>query len=161
MNGVGLAKFSFYGLLAIFIVDIIATIILMGYYNSLRDFSSTKTFEFFNNDFEILKENSTDNFKRLISYENEIKELKDELEKVGQINECIQEKYDYRLVSFGPNLKYNKLNLDLLGEYSIRCYGENKSFDLLVFTEYENGRWLVDSYKINSNLGNDLIQKEK
>jgi hypothetical protein len=161
LRGVMLAKISFYILLVIFIIGIIASFVLAGYTKSLDDFSTSQTQSFFQDDFAALKEVSTDNFKRLISYESEISDLKEELEMVGDIKECVHGKYDYSLVGFGPNFRYDKLDIGLLGSYSLRCYGEKKSFDIVVFAENQDGGWLVDSYKINTNLGKDLIKVQE
>ncbi|MDO9399810.1 MAG: hypothetical protein Q7T79_03975 [bacterium] len=164
LEGLKLASFSLYAFSIITAISLIGSLILIGYSNKLNKFAAEITPTFFENDFAALKDNSTERLKRLVSYEKEMENIKKELIDIGKVTECVKEKGNYNFVYFGPNYEgesdYEAFsNIGLTGAYSRRCYGEKKSFDIVSQVEYKNGKWLIDTFNLKSDINKEIFEK--
>ena len=159
LGGVKLINFAFYALIVCLVVDITSSIILSNYSNNLRDFTIKNTPNFFNNDFIGLKENSTENLKKVLSYDKEIENMKKQFVEIGNIKECEKSKDSMNIITFGPYIKFEKINIGIRGSYSVRCYGENKAFDFNGYMEYKDKKWLIDDYLLNTDISKDFDLK--
>lgn len=162
LGGKKLIKVAIYILVGVYVISTVGSVILIKYSNSLQEFANNSTKTFFANNLSDLKTNSTPDLQKVLSYNNDAEEISKEFEAVGAINECSPQQNDYTVVYFGPNLEFKSLKIGLDGEYSIRCFGENKAFDFYAYTKYKDGKWLVDYYLYNTDISKDFnIQNSK
>lgn len=161
-GGTKLINFAFYTLIILLVIDITSSIILSGYLNNLKNFTIKNTPNFFNNDFVGLKENSTENLKKVLSYEKEMENMKKQFAEIGNIKECEKTKENLNTITFGPYMNFEKINIGIRGNYAVRCYGENKAFDFYGTMKYENKKWLIDDYTLNADISKDFdLQSSK
>lgn len=161
LKGSKLAISSCILLSIVFLAETIGMFVLMNYTDELISFANSKTPHFFENNLSLLKENSTDELKRILSYSKETEETQKQISEVGNIKECVQEREDGYTIQYGSYTDVDKLLVGLRGFYSTRCYGEQKAFDFVATTKYENGRWLIDNYLLNANIGKDFSIDKK
>lgn len=151
-SGLKMAKFALFAFIFSFVINVAGSLILIPYFNSLSAFAKNETPAFFNNNFEVLKNNSTERLTSILSFPKTIEELDKKFSEVGTIKSCEQDKYNETYVNYGWDAEANGFYFELTGAYSIRCYGEDKPFDLYVSTKYKDGKWLVENYKFDTQL---------
>ncbi len=152
LSGIRMATFSLYALSAILVIEIIGALLLLGSSNSLKKFAEAETPNFFTNNLDWLKNNSTDELKKVLSYDTTVNDINKKFADVGAIKNCTQEKNDTTSVAYGPTMNTASIEVGLTGNYSVRCFGEKKPFDLFVDVKYKNGEWLVDTYQFDVKL---------
>lgn len=152
LSGFKMATFTLYALSAILVLEIIAALLLLGSSNSLKKFAETETPNFFANNLEWLKNNSTDELQKVLVYEATVNDINKKFTDIGTIKNCVQEKNDDTSVMYGPTMNTASIEVGLTGSYSVRCFGEKKPFDLFVDVKNKNGKWLVDSYQFDVKL---------
>lgn len=152
LSGLKMGKFAFIAFIVTFVITTVGSLILMPYLHTLTDFANNQTASLFTNNFEGLKNNSTAKLKTVLDYPKTIEELSKKFEEVGAVKSCTQDKYDYADVAYGLDGEVVGFEMRLGGDYSIRCVGENKPFDVMVSARYEGGRWLVDDYTFDTEL---------
>lgn len=156
LSGIKLGTFTIYTFIIVLIIQIIGSIALMSFAQKLQNFATTQTPTFFSNNLNGLINNSTDHLSKVLSYGDTTKKLTDEFSAVGVIKECVPEKNDISIVSFGPYMNFNSVAIGLNGMYSIRCYGDKKPFDFQAILEYKKGTWHVDDYQYNIDIDKDF-----
>lgn len=152
LAGFKMATFTLYALSAILALEIIGALLLLGSSNSLKKFAETQTPNFFANNLEWLKNNSTDELKKVLAYDATVNDINKKFVDVGVIKNCTQEKNDTTSVAYGPTMNTASIEVGLTGNYSVRCFGEKKPFDLFVAVKHKNGKWLVDTYQFDVKL---------
>lgn len=161
-SGLKMASFAFYAFIVTTILDlIVVSFFLISYNNKLKEFAIQQTPTFFSDNLSNLKNNSTDNLKRVLSYEAETSDMLEKFSAVGQTKECVREKNNTSQVNVGFYFAdSDKLTFGVRGFYSVRCYGENKPFDFMAAMEHKDGKWLIDDYNFYSEIGKDFDIKE-
>jgi len=154
--GKKLASFAFYAFVVIFVLDIISAVVLSSYANKLKEFAITQTPNFFDEQLAGFKINSTPELNKVLSYEATSNDIYLKFSEAGNIKECLQEEFDINQVAYGFSFDRNILKLKLEGNYSVRCYGENKPFDFQAIVEYKSNKWLIKDYIFNLDINKDF-----
>ena len=147
-----MATFALYALSAVLALEVIGALLLLGSSRSLKNFAETETPNFFANNLEWLKNNSTDELKKVLAYDATVNDINKKFADVGAIKNCVQEKNDSTSVTYGPTMNTASIEVGLTGSYSVRCFGENKPFDLFVDVKRKDGKWVVDTYQFDLKL---------
>lgn len=134
----------------------------MGQAKDLTNFAVNETPKFFTNNLEGLKNNSSEDLKKILNYENTVTDINKKFAEVGAIKNCVQEKEDSSDVNYGFDISLNnKVEVGLTGNYSVRCYGEKKPWDIYVDVKRENSKWVVDNYQFDLKLENQFDSNSK
>ncbi len=161
MKGLLLARFSFYGLLAIVVIWTIGNLVVAQKLSEVNDFAVKTLPTILTPDLKGFTDYATADLQKLIKYDNEFKIYKEKMSEAGSISECAFSEHDTSTITFGPYISYSQLNIGYVATFGIRCYGDKKPVIIGAELKKLDGVWKISDFVFNANITKNVDAEEQ